>query len=281
MRNNLKIGVTSVTFSENLSLIKEMEKYRFAELRKNRFKYPLSGSELITFLKNLDGSIIGREIIDEKILKSAPKIKVLSKFGVGLDNIDFEACKKHDVEVVYSEGINKRSVAEQTLAFMIFLMRNLYRTSNRLKKGVWEKNGGYQLTGKKIGIIGVGNVGKDVVDLLKPFKCEILVNDIIDQRKYYRDNRLTECSKTQIFTESDIVTIHTPLTDLTRNMVGRSVLKKMKNSSFLINTARGAIINQELENFICTPHIGGNAREAVEEMGRCAIKNLVNFFNLK
>jgi len=309
MKNNLRIGVTSLTFSQNQYLRAELNKHHFDEVKYNTGKYPLSENDLIKFFSELDGSIIGRDKINRTVLQASPQLKVLSKFGVGLDNIDFSACKNQKIEVLYSQGVNKRSVAEQTLAFMIFLMRNLYKTSNRLKKGIWEKDGGDQLTGKVVGIIGIGNIGKEVVDLLKPFDCKIMVNDIIDQKDYYQKNGLKESSKEKIYKEADIITIHTPLTELTRNMIQKNTFEKMKKSAFLINTARGAIVKQEdlkwalqnkiitgsavdvyefepetdtefleIENLICTPHIGGNAREAVEMMGICAINNLVKYF---
>jgi D-3-phosphoglycerate dehydrogenase len=309
MKNEHRIGVTSITFAQNEYLRNELKKHSFAEVRYNTGEYPLSEADLIDFFSGLDGTIIGREKINNAVLSASPQLKAISKFGVGLDNIDFSACMQQKVEVLYSEGTNKRSVAEQALAFMIFLMRNLFKTASRLKRGQWDKDGGRQLTDKVIGIIGVGNIGKEVVHLLKPFNCHMLVNDIIDQKSYYRKNGLVETTKEKIFKEADIITIHTPLTRLTRNMVQKKTFKKMKNSAFLINTARGAIVNQEdlkwalrsgeisgaaidvfetepptdkglleIENLICTPHIGGNAREAVEMMGLSAINNLVNYF---
>jgi len=180
-----------------------------------------------------------------------------------------------------------------------------------LRKGNWNRWEGRQLSGKTVGIIGVGNIGKEVVELLKPFNCHILVNDIINQDAYYNENKLIKCSKEDIFSLSDIVTIHTPLTELTRNMVDRNVLKQMKKTAFLINTARGEIVNLDdlkwalrkgfiagsaidvfepeppvdkeflgLENLICTPHLGGYAREAILAMGIAAIQNLSDFFKL-
>ena len=312
MIKKFKIGITPFAFTKNSFLVKEIEKHDFAEIRLNKTKYPLDGNDLIDFLRDLDGSIIGREIIDENILFNSPKIKVLSKYGVGLDNIDSKACRDNGVDVLFSQGVNRRSVAELTLGFMIGLLRDLYQAADELKEGRWNRKAGHELTGKTIGIIGVGNIGKDIVELLKYFKCRILVNDIINQDNYYKEKGLIESSKEQIFGKADIVTIHTPLTELTRNMVNKNILKTMKKSAFLINTARGEIVIQEdlkwalkngiiagsaidvyemeppedkafleLENLICTPHIGGHAEEAIEAMGQCAIKNLVDFFMLK
>ena len=308
MKDNWKVCVTSTSFSRNSFLVDKIKGYPFKEIVFNLDRYPLEGEDLIGFLKDRRGAIVGRDRIDRKVLKSCPRLEVISKFGVGLDNIDLDACQRHGVEVRHSQGVNSRSVAEQTLGFMIFLMRNLYRTSNKLKSLEWDKNGGAQLTGKKIGIIGVGHVGKEVVGLLRPFECHILVNDIIDQSSYYQKWELAEASKERIYRECDIITLHTPLTPLTRHMIDGTVFKMMKKGALLINTARGDIVvqedlkwaldegiisgaavdvypvepprNRELlvhPNLICTPHIGGNAREAVISMGLHAIQNLVAF----
>jgi len=311
MKNKWKIAVTSNTFSKTSWLREELEKNHFTSIKYNTDNLLLHSNALLNFIRDMDGLIVGGDKITPEILAETRRLKVISKFGVGLDNIDIKACERHCISFVHTQGVNRRSVAEQTLAFMISLLRNMYVTSLELKKGKWCKDGGSQLTGKVVGIIGVGNVGKDVINLLKPFACKILVNDIINQDKYYNENSLIECSKEQIFREADLVTIHTPLTDKTRNMVTREVLSRMKKDSFLINTARGHIVNQadlkwalknqvifgaasdvfeieppldkeflELENLFCTPHIGGGAREAIRAMGQSAIQNLVKFFNM-
>jgi len=215
------------------------------------------------------------------------------------------------VAVGWTGGVNKLSVAEMTLGFMLMSTRNLYATSNELKNSIWNKSGGFQLSGKNVGIIGLGYIGKELVRLLKPFGCKILVNDIINQDKYYKENNLKETSKEQIFKTSDIVTIHTPYNHTTNNMINIEVLKSMRNSAYIINTSRGGIVNEadlkhalqnniilgaaidvyleepptdqeflKLPNLICTPHIGGNAKEAVEAMGISAIEHLKQYYNL-
>jgi len=242
-------------------------------------------------------------------LVNLPKIKIVAKFGVGLDNINLEDCAEQNVSVGWTGGVNKTSVAEMTLGFMLMFSRNLYTTSNQLKAGEWNKSGGFQLSGKTIGIIGLGHIGKELVRLIKPFGCTILVNDIIEQDDFCKSNNLFQSTKKTIYKECDIITIHTPLSDETLNMITLDELKLMKKSAYLINTARGKIINEidlkyalqdkiiagaaldvyekepptdrdflSLPNLICTPHIGGNAKEAVESMGMSAIRHLENYF---
>jgi len=310
MINNLVLGVTTVAFSKNETLIAQLQNIGFKKVLTNVNGKRFTKSELISILSKCDVAIVGLDEIDKSVLSQTSKLKAISKYGVGLNNINFEDCKKHNVDVLHTQGINKRSVSEMTLGFMLSLSRNLYITSNLLKNGIWKKDGGTQLSGKKIGVIGVGNIGKDLISLLKPFNCEILVNDIVNQEKYYRDNNLMEVSKEYIFNNADFITVHVPLDNTTKNIINKKSLSMMKPSSFVINTARAGVINQEdlkwalknqiiagaavdvyekeppedkelilLHNLINTPHIGGNSKEAVEAMGVSAINNILNWIN--
>ncbi len=217
---------------------------------------------------------------------------------------------RRNVALGWTGGLNKRGVAEMTLGFMIGLCRNLFFAHRRLREDKdWTKRGGMQLTGRTVGIIGVGFVGKDLIELLKPFGCRILVNDIVDQADYYRANDLIEATKDQIYAEADIVTVHTPLDASTRGLINLDVFRKMKRSAYLINAARGPIVAQNdlkqalkegliagaavdvfetepcddaelmaLPNLYCTPHTGGSADESILAMGRSAIAHLASFF---
>lgn len=305
---NKKIAVTTVAFSKNEYLRKKLNSY-FRHVRFNDSLKRLKRDELKCFLKDAEGVIVGLDEIDEDILKEVKNLKVISKYGVGLNNVDFNATSKYGVNVVYSQGVNKRSVSELALGNILSLMRNSYVTSNKLKMQEWDKNGGVQLSGKNVGIIGVGNIGKDLISLLKPFGCVVYVNDIMQQDEYYKRNNLIKATKEEIYQKCDVVTIHTPSNDLTRGMINKNVFAMMKKEAYFINTARGDIIIQEdlkwalkgkiiagaaidvydqeppkdyefisLPNLICTPHIGGNAKEAVLAMGESAIENLVNYF---
>ena len=269
----------------------------------------LSESELIGFLKNADAAIIGRDSITKATLEALPQLKIISKYGVGLDNLDIFSIKEKGVELAVTAGTNKRSVAELTLSFMLGLCHRTFIGAERIKRGEWIREGGHNLSGKTIGIIGCGNVGKEVVHLLKPFGCVILVCDIEDRSEFCHDQGVTESSMGSLIEKSDIVTLHVPLTDLTRNMIDETVLRKMQANAYLINTSRGAVVNAsalhkalvsgeisgaaldvfcseppddmaflELPNLMVTPHIGGNSIEAVEAMGQAAIDNLVEFF---
>tara|TARA_B100000780_G_C21113781_1_gene450349 strand:- start:233 stop:1156 length:924 start_codon:yes stop_codon:yes gene_type:complete len=305
----MKIKVTANAFSKNSILRNELLQY-FPNSEFNNTGRRFTGDELVSFLSDADGAIIGLEKITDQLLIQLPNLKIIAKYGVGLDNIDQIACKKNNVNVGWTGGVNKLSVAEMTLGFMLDLSRNLQLTSNQLKKGLWNKSGGRQLTAQTIGIIGLGHIGKELVRLLKPFNCTILCHDIIKQNEYCTKENVQSVSLKELLNKSDIVSIHTPLTSVTNGLVNNTFLSSMKKDSYLINTARGPIVVLEdlkkaltndvilgaaidvydveppkdkklllLQNLICTPHTGGNSSEAVVLMGQSAIKHLNLFFN--
>ncbi|MDP3735449.1 MAG: phosphoglycerate dehydrogenase [bacterium] len=302
-----EIVVTSRTFSGTKELREELLKH-FPDTAFNSDR-ALADDDLAFFIGDARGAIVGLERIHEGVLDKRLNLEIIAKYGVGLDNIDGEACARRNITIGWTGGVNRLSVAEMTLGFMLALSRNLFKTSARLKRGEWDKSGGFELSGKTVGIIGVGHVGKEVIRLLKPFGCRILVNDIIDQADYYRDEGVEEVSKEEIFRRADIVSIHTPLTEATRALVNEGTLSMMRPDSHLINTARGPIVKLEaltqalksgrlagaaidvyneeppkdkellaLENVITTPHIGGNSKEAVLAMGMSAIEHLRRHF---
>jgi len=306
----MNIVATSPSFSKNKTLQDEIYGY-FPHVKLNLDGKRFNKSELIEFIKDADGVIVGLEPIDEEVLQYCKNLKIVSKYGVGLNNIDKEACRKRDIAIGWTGGVNKLSVAEMALGFMLMFSRNLFVTTNQLKDGVWNKSGGFQLSGKTVGIIGVGFIGKELVRLLKPFGCKILVNDIINQDKYYEENDLEEVSKEELYERSDFISIHTPQDETTYNFITKKQMQMMKKTAYLLNTARGGLVNEqdlkhalkngvmagaaidayveepptdreflELPNLICTPHIGGNAKEAVEAMGMSAIKHLREYFKV-
>ncbi len=306
----MKISVTSVSFSKNHLLKEELiAAFPRAKIKFNLDGKLLAGQELLDHVSDAQAVILGTEKFDLQVIKSCPQLQIVSKYGVGLDNLDMDACKQFQVAIGWTGGVNRLSVAEMTVGFMLDLARNLFYTCLPLKKGEWNKQGGCQLSGKKVGIIGVGHIGKEIIRLLKPFRCQVMVNDIIDQNEYYKQQEVEEASKENIFQQCQFITIHTPLTEKTFHLVNQSTLAMMNHDAFLINTARGPIVKLDdlkhalqknkiagaaldvyekeppgdleflgLPNLICTPHIGGNAKEAILAMGQSAIGHLKKFY---
>jgi D-3-phosphoglycerate dehydrogenase len=303
-----KVVVTSISFSKSTVLRKWLLDV-FPNSIFNETGQRLSGVELVEFIDNADAAIVGVETIDDSLLKHTPSLKIISKYGVGLDNIDQKSLTNRSITLGWTGGINQRSVSELTLAFMLGLCRHVFTAGFKLKNGVWDKNGGHQLSGKTVGIIGCGHIGSDVVRLLSPFDCNILINDIVSKEDFCLEQGISEVSLNEVLKKSDIITLHVPLTELTHQMVNKSFFQRMRSTAFLVNTCRGEVVNQgslknalskkviagaaldvfieepptdaeflSLPNLMVTPHIGGNAKEAVEAMGQWAISHLVSFF---
>lgn len=304
----MKIAVSSPLFSRTPLLVNEL-KEQFDDVKTNTTYALREKSALIEFLKDADGIIVGNETVDEEVLAHCQNLKIVSRYGVGLDNIDTKALEARGIKLGWSGGTNKNSVAEITLGFMLTLTRNLYTSTISLKKGEWLTNGGAELSGKTIGLFGFGHIAKRVIALLKPFECTIFVSSKSEDEEEAKRLGIEFASFEHIVKEADIISLHIPLTNQTRNLFSTAVFQAMKPSAFIINTARGGIIDEKalkkalqanviagaaldvfatepmkdksllkLPNLICTPHLGGNSKESVLAMGRSSIVHLVNFF---
>ena len=270
---------------------------------------PTGIPNIAEFLKDADGVILGLEEMDRHVLQQLENVKMIAKYGVGLDNLDVSSARELGITIGWTGGVNKRSASEQALGFMLGLSRNLFFSSFPLKNGKWEKEGGAFLTGKTVGIIGCGHIGADLIYLLQPFNCQILICDILDKSGVVDTYGATQVLQDELLAEADIISFHVPLTELTQGMVNDEFLQKMKPTAYLINNSRGPVVNQkalknalqgkiiagaaldvfdseppddieflDLPNLMVTPHIGGSANEAILAMGRSAISHLKKHF---
>lgn len=299
-----RVAVCSRSFSRNPILRAELLA-RYSNVTFNDAGIQLEGDGLINFLRGHDKAITALEIIDEHVLASLPELKVIGKYGVGLDMIDMGAMSKFGKFLGWTGGVNRRSVSELVIAFAITMLRHIPAANREILSGTWRQHVGGYLSGKVIGIIGCGHIGKDLVGLLKVFDCDILVNDIKDQSVYYAENNITAASLNDLLRQADVVTLHVPLDSSTKNILSLDNLALLKSTAILINTARGGLVDEialkdmlihgrlaaaafdvfaieppsdhellSLENFLATPHIGGSANEAILAMGRSAIDGL-------
>jgi D-3-phosphoglycerate dehydrogenase len=306
MDSNIKVAVCSRSFSKNTVLRYELLK-RYKHVVFNDKGVKLDGDSLVKFLSGHDKAITALEKIDNTVLSKLPKLKVISKYGVGIDMIDMSAMQKHGVRLGWTGGVNRRSVSELVISFAIALLRHVPAAHREVLSGTWRQHIGGHLSGKTVGIIGCGFIGKDLVKLLKPFGCSILVNDIESYNEFYKEHDIKSVKKDELLINSDIVTLHTPLDDSTKNMLTAERLALMKPNAILINAARGGLVDEialremlinkkiaaaafdvftveppkdrkllELSNFIVTPHIGGSAKESILAMGKSAIDGLEN-----
>ena len=307
-QHKIRIKVTSRSFSRHPMLKQELLDL-FPDSIFNSDGPATGLSDLVGFLDDADGMILGLEQMNRTVLQQLKNLKIIAKYGVGLDNLDVEAANELGIAIGWSGGVNKRSASEQALGFMLGLCRNLFFSSFPLKEGKWQKEGGRLLSGSCVGVIGCGHIGTDVVHLLQPFNCQILICDLLDKSGVVDAYGVTQVPLEKLLPEADVVSLHVPLTELTHFMVNDEFLQQMKPLAHLVNNSRGPVVNQQalkkalqqktiggaaldvyeseppddleflsLPNLMVTPHIGGNANEAVLAMGRSAIHHLKNFF---
>ena len=298
------IAIASRSFSKHPILRNEVLK-RYPDATFNDKGLTLKGDSLIEFLQGHEMAITALEVIDESILSRLPDLKVIGKYGVGLDMLDLNAMKIRGVKLGWSGGINKRSVSELVVSFAINLLHRASFASSEVKKGKWYQVKGRQLSNCTIGIVGCGHIGKDLVNLLKPFNCKIIVHDILDFKDFYIDHNIKPVGLEELLIQSDVITLHLPLDDSTKNIINSERLQLIKPDAVLINLARGGLIdetalkqmlvnkklagaaldvfeveppkNQDfslMDNVIVTPHIGGSTEEAILAMGMAAINSL-------
>lgn len=304
MQNNTPIAVTSRSFSQHPVLRAELLE-RYSNVRFNDEGLALKGESLIEFARGRRKLIVALERIDETILAALPELEVLSKYGVGTDMLDKQAMIRHGIRLGWTGGVNKRSVTELAIMFMIALLRQVPLASREVREGIWKNRKGKQITGRTVGIIGCGNIGKDLTPILRAFGCKVLAHDILDFPEFYAVHQVEPVELEELLRRSDIVTLHVPLDGSTRNMLSAERLALMKPEAILINTARGGLVDEaalkrmlmegrlagagfdvfaaeppedlellRLPNFLATPHIGGSSEEAILAMGRAAIKGL-------
>jgi phosphoglycerate dehydrogenase-like enzyme len=271
----------------------------------NETRKPLGRDALIAFLRGYERAITGLEVLDAVTFAALPDLRVVSKYGVGLDMIDFDAARRHGVSIRHTPGVNAQSVAELTLAFCLMLARRLGPLTREMRDGVWTHGGGRQLSSAVIGIVGCGHVGKAVAMLSRAFGARVVAHDIVDDPEFYAAHAIAAVSLDRLLAEADFVSLHVPLDASTAGMIGALQIDRMKRTAFLINTARGGIVDESalksalldrrlagaafdvfhsepptdtallrLDNFVSTPHAGGSSEEAVLAMGRAAIRNL-------
>jgi len=242
----------------------------------------------------------------ENDLKNAKPLRLIQRFGAGYENVDCQAASQRGIYVANIPGANADSVADLTMGLILALVRHIVKADNLLRKGTWRFWIGHELAGKVLGIAGLGAIGKAVALRAQAHGMKVIAYDVQPDREFARQHGVKYVSKTQLFRTADIVTLHMPLTEQTRNFISKPELDLMKPTAYLVNTSRGGLIDQtaliealserriagaaldvfaeeplppneeilELDNVVLTPHIGGSTFEALERLARIAVDNL-------
>jgi D-3-phosphoglycerate dehydrogenase len=255
----------------------------------------------------MDGIIVGIDPITKRVIDNASKLKVISKYGVGVDNIDLESAKERNILVTNTPNANSNAVAELTLGLIISVLRSISLSDRRVREKKWDRFIGYELYGKTLGVIGTGSIGKRVIKLLRGFDLNILCYDKFPDYELAEKENLKYVNFDELLKRSDIITIHIPLTEETRHLISERELSLIKKTAVIINTSRGGIINErylykflkegkiygagldvledeppqnspliELDNVVITSHIGAHIQESIENMAFMAIDNLIS-----
>ncbi|MCK5214115.1 MAG: phosphoglycerate dehydrogenase [Candidatus Omnitrophica bacterium] len=206
----------------------------------------LEEDELLAVIRDIDGVICGDDRFTEKVLQAASKLKVISKWGTGIDSIDQEACQKHGVAVKNTPNAFTEPVADSVLAYILCFARKTPWMDKAMKDGIWEKIPGVSLREKTLGIIGVGNIGKAVTRRAIGFGMRVLGNDIkaIDE-EFIEMTGLRMVAKDVIYGEADFISVNCDLNPASQHLINHDAFKKMKRQPYIINTARGPIIKEK------------------------------------
>lgn len=272
----------------------------------NPLNRKVSEEEIREYIENCDGLIAGTEPLNEYVLSNAKNLKVISRVGVGIDNIDLEYAKRNNISIEIAKGGLTNSVAEYTLSLILNILRGVHQSSALLKNGVWEKSLGREISECNIGIVGAGNIGRRLLELLSVFKPISI--SYYDPYIDLDDSVFKKTSLEDLLEISDIVSLHLPLTKDTKSLISKKELEMMRSNSIIINTSRGAIINEydladalenkriggaaldvfdqepyfgkltKLDNCLVTPHNAPMTEKARESMEYEAVLNLIKHF---
>lgn len=300
-----RVLVTPTSYGRSDPRLRAELEAAVGEVIYNTLGRPLTSEELRALLPGCDGYIAGLDVIDRAALEAADRLKVIARYGVGIDNIDLAAAAEKSIVVTNTPLANASSVAELTIALMLALARSLPTLVAQTKAGQWPRTIGLTLEGKTVGLIGLGAIGKQVARRLRCFGCRIVAYDPAADTAFAAAHGVELSSLDEVLRQADFLSLHVPLTSETRGMVNTQFLARMKPGAFLINTARGEIVDETallealqsghlrgaaldvfsrqppdpnhpllaLPQVIATPHCGAHTDGALNAMGWGALRD--------
>jgi len=275
-----------------------------------KIRGPLKEAKLLEVIANYDALICGDDEITFNVLKLGKegKLKIISKYGIGLDKINLEAAKQLDIPVTNTPGVNQVTVAEHVLALVFSFYRNLFYEFNQTKSGNWERITGHELYEKTIAILGLGKIGKELAKRMVALGLKVIVFDVFPDIEYIKKYNLHYSdSLVNAVKHADVISLHMPLNDETEGIISVEIFEQMKNKPLIINTARAGLVDKialldvlekkeicgyltdvmwdepmnkdeellKFDNVFITPHIGSRTFESVERQGSAAVRNLI------
>jgi D-3-phosphoglycerate dehydrogenase / 2-oxoglutarate reductase len=301
----LRVLVTPTSFGRHDPEIKAFLESQVGHVVYNPAGRPLSSAELVPLLPGVDGMIAGLDCIDLAVIQAADRLKVIARYGVGVDAVDLKAAEARGIVVTNTPGANAGSVAELTVGLMLALARDILNAVQATKSGDWPRLNGLALQGKTIGLVGFGAIGREVARRLLCFNCTILAYDPLVSSLPVDLAEVQLLPIDEVTGRADFLSLHCPLTPETRGMVDAGFLERMKPGAFLVNTARGELLDEAallaalqiarlrgvaldvfaaqpppqdhpllaLPQVIATPHMGSHTDSAMNTMGWMAMRD--------
>ena len=282
------------------------------EMVKSPYPHPSKEKQLVRIIGEMDAAIVGMDEVTAKVIKAADKLKVIARYGVGIDTVDVETATKQGVIVTNVVGVNENAVADLVFGLILCLARKICRADASVKQGKWESIIGIEIWQKTLGVIGTGKIGRRVIRRAQGFDMNILAYDISPDPVLTDKFGVQYVSLEGLLRRSDFITIHVPLTPETTGLIGEKQISLMKKSAYLINTARGKIVNEKalfialkekkvagaaldvfsqeppgftdlftLDNVLTAPHMAANTEEALRKMDLICVENVVRVLNGK
>lgn len=307
----MKVLVTATNYSKYCQTGRRLLVEAGCEIIENPHGRPYTFEELKEVIGDVDGVVAGVDTWDEDVYRCAPKLKIIARFGVGVDNIDLEAAKKYGIVVSNCPGINSSAVAEQSAALILSAVRRIPEMNAAVRRGQWPRPMFHELKSQTIGLLGFGAIARNLAERLGGFHPRIIAYDKYPNLAVASDLGVELVSLEEVLGQSDIISIHLPATSETEHLICKETLKKMKDGVVLINTARGSIFNEqdvaealrckklagfatdvfeaepvdlgnplfEMKNYIATPHISAETYENCELTSVATAKALLAVFS--
>jgi len=278
-----------------------------------RERGPLNEQEMLDLAGEFDGFLCGDDAITSAVIdKSLPRLKWISKYGIGIDKIDKEYATAKGLPIGYCPGVNHTTVSEHTFGLMIGLSKKIVEVAGHTRKGEWKRLTGNEIMGKTLGIVGMGRIGKEVAKRAAAFGMDCIAFDVYWDEEFAAAHGVTRCgSMDELFANSDIISLHCFLDESTDNLINKESIARMKDGVIIINCSRGEIVNTQdvadalnsgkvggygadvldvepppedhvlfsTPNTIITSHVGSRTHESVLRQATMATQNLINFVN--
>lgn len=217
-------------------------------------------------LRDAHAVIAGTEPFPADLIDCAPDLGIIARTGVGYDNVDLRAATRRGITVCATPGANRQSVAELTVGLLIDSARGIETSAYSVRSGSWAQTNGRELAGSTLGLIGLGSIGQSVATMARGIGMRLLAYDMAPDDAFMTDHDIEPCSLESLLRRSDFVSIHVALTPSSRGMIDRAALAQMKRGAFLVNTARGGIVDETaLADALRSGHLGGAALDVLEK----------------